>query len=835
MRSYRELSLRYLKDKKGRNITIVIGIIISVALITGVFTLVDSFNGKMIKDYEKASKSFAYFHGIYGKDLSSIINNVKVEKASFSSLQWGVISEEDSESNYDAYLVEASINMIDLESYQNRINNGIIPTNTGDLIVGEEYLKKINKNIGDVITIPVTNLHDSSIKEISGKVVATEKDPMITYIVDESSIIDNLNYYNIYIRYKNVKDTVETVTDTLNSLNVDVVEDTEDTIIPSVRLNEDYITLLGEDIGNGRVNLMNTLKAILILLVVISSVGLIYNGFMISVSERKKEFSLLRAVGMSKKQIKNIVIKESCIIGAIGILLGILSGMLGVYLLLQVVAAINIEGFGHVEFVTSITSIIGSILVSIVTICISVYIPLKRTSQISPVDGVKNNFASYDKIKLTKRKSILSIVFGSVGDLASKNLRRNKGRFRAVVLGFSLSIFIFVSFSSYAEIANSAMVVQDSVSKYEIETNTDANIEKIKEIDGVKTVYAEYDLMINSKENEFSRVENYTIIGDDIYSDEFRKVTSKPATYELLNTEGNILKEEVLRDSKLDLNKLNDGIVLQNKAIVLGENKKTLIDITNFKIGDKIDIEVNYSVLDLEEDVEKFETLVIKDVEIVGILEEGTQASETWVNNSLIYAGDGLVDKICKELNAEKSLRYTIIVPDNEVASETVYNHLNDNKDTYDVSYIQSQDANQRQWAKMMLVFKIGVYGFLILITFITLTNIISSVTSSIESRRKEIALLRSVGTSNKFIKKMIFIENLNYYLYSILFGGISGVVSSLIITKAFSSMYEGIYVFPIKPLVISSILLLICVIIISKYSINKLCKNNIIEEIREE
>lgn len=834
MRSYRELSLRYLKDKKGRSLTIILGIIISVALITGVFTLADSFKGKLIENCESISKAHADIINVRGSDVTKIMNNVKLQKSSFSIISGGLVSSNSETGENDVFIQKISIDELDLQSYENTIEDGELPSKNGDLIVGEKYLKSIGKNIGDTISVEYTDFNDGSTKEITGKVTSSDYSQTITIIVDESEIEDDLKYL-IRLRYKNPKDIVESIDELGKTIGVQNVVSQGISENPNAVLNETYITLLGEDIGDGRLDLINTLKIVLIILVILSSVGLIYNGFMISISERKKEFSLLRAVGMSKKQIKNIVIKESCIIGVSGIVLGILSGIFGVYILLQVVAAINIEGFGRVEFVTSFTSILGSILVSIITICISIYIPLKRASKISPVDGVKNNFLNDDKIKLSKSKSILSIVFGSVGDLASKNLRRNKGRFRAVVLGFSLSIFIFVSFSSYVEIANGAMAVQDSISKYEIETNSGANLEKINEIQGVKTVYTKYDLVINSKEDEFSTIKSCSIDGENIYSDDIKKIITEPVEYTLLNTDKNAMKEEILRDTRLDFNKLEDGIVLQNKALVQEDNKKNLIDITNYKVGDKIDIEINYSILDFESDVERLETLVIEDVEIVGILEEGTKAGTDWINNPLVYVGDGLVNEICTELNAEKSSRYVIVVPENEVSSEKVYTEINANKEDYGVFYIQSQDANQRQWAKMMLVFKIGVYGFLILITFITLTNIISAVTSSIESRRKEIALLRSVGTSNKFIKKMIFIENLNYYLYSILFGGIFGVVSSLIITKAFSSMYEGIYVFPIKPLVISSILLLICVIIISKYSINKLCKNNIIEEIREE
>ncbi|MEG1004142.1 MAG: ABC transporter permease [Clostridium sp.] len=831
MRSYKELSIRYLKSKKGRTLTVIFGIVISVALITGVFSLVDSFKGKMIERYELTSKSYADLGGVKGSDVSKIVNNVKLEKAAFST-GIGTIEKYDKNADYNTVVSAISLDGIYLRSYENVICEGKVPSKVGEIIVSKEYLKKNNKKIGDTVTINFKDIHNGKEKEIKGTIVAAENDPLITYIVDESFIEPNSKYL-LSLRYKNVKDTVESVEDIRKDFGISERQvDGEDS--QYININEDYITLLGENIGDGKFELIETLQYILIILVVISSVGLIYNGFMISVNDRNKEFSLLRAVGISKKQVKKIVLKEALIIGVVGIIIGILLGILGVYILLKVVTMINIFGLGKVEFAISLNSIIGSIIISIITIGISIFIPLRRLSEVTPVDGMKNTFVNNEKIKVSKKNGIFTRIFGSPGKIANKNLRRNKGRFKAVVLGFSLSIFIFVSFYSFTEIANSAMLVQDSVSKYEIQTNSNSDIGKIKMIDGVKNVYTEYEIGSKANSNHALNIDECKIKGNDILTDKFKNITSQDFSYTVYNTDSKAVKEEIVRNSKLDENKLKSGVVIQNKAIVLEGNKKVLVDITNYKVGDKINIELKINKTNNEGEGEE-KTILLKDIEIVGIVEEGVKASKEWVNSPVIYMGDDLFNKVINNLGGERSGRNTKVVPENEMFAEKVFTELDTNRNEYKVTYLISQDENQRQWSKMMLVYKIGVYGFLILITLITLTNIITSVTSSIEDRRKEIALLRSIGTSKKFIKKMIFIENLNYYLYSIVIGGLLGIASSGVITKGFASMYEGIYVFPIKPLIISSIILLIFVLAISKYSINKLCKNSIVEEIREE
>lgn len=829
MRSYRELSLRYLKDKKSRTFTIIFGIIVSVALITGVFSLTDSFINKMIKDYEKVSKEHGQIYNIKGKDIPKIINNINLEMAGVSYGGYEVINDEN-EDKGKFYLTEATKDIMYLKSYENNIVRGNLPTKATEILANEEYLKEIGKDIGDTITITLKNYNNDTIEEKTGKVVGTTKNLEIVYMIDESSIINDERYI-ILLRFKDVKQTVEVMTEMGKSLGVDDIlsDDVVPKDNPGANENKNYITFLGEETGDGRGNLIYSLRMILVFLVIISSIGLIYNGFMISINDRKKEFSLLRAVGMSKKQIRNIVIKEASIIGAIGIILGLVLGIVGIFILLKVVSNINVDILGKIDFKVSWASIIGSILVSVFTIAISILIPIRETAKISPVDGMKNTFTNEENIKLKRGKGLFNRFFGSAGILANKNLRRNKGRFRSVVLGFSLSIFIFVAFSSYIEISSKAKNIQNEVSKYEIQVNADADIEKIKEIDKVKDAYKEtvLDMIVFNGENKMYYQSD--ILNDDIYTDKFNSIVESNLNYELIYVNEKSLRDSILKDDSISIEELKKGVVIQNKLLTLEKNKKNLIDITKLKVGDKIDIGSKYGSVEDEEPI-----IFLNDVEVAYISEIPNVYSKEYIRPIRIYVGEYIINSISKEKISTYE-NFIKIIPQDEKDIEAIYSELKENGSEYGVSYLSSMDEDQKQWNKMMLIIKIGVYGFLTLITVITLSNIITSVRSSIENRRKEIALLRSVGTSNKFIKKMIFIENINYYLYSMLFGGTFGVIVSIIITKTIEPLYSGVYVFPIKPLILVSIILLVVVFILSKYSINKFFSKSIIDEIREE
>lgn len=836
MRSYRELSLRYIKSKKVRSLWVVIGIIISVALITGVFTLGDSFKNKMITDIEKEAKYHLSLNGVSIEELPEVLKDVNIETAGVEVYHGGIVSDESEEGLRDVVVINSTKGAMDLVVVKNKLSQGRLPESKDEMIVNEKYLNSLGKKIGDKISLQYEEFITNNPITIEKTVVGTTKENMVYNLVDESDI--KTGNFTVYIRYKDPKYTLKAIAAMEEKFGCKNIANGQMPERINGYIQETYLTLLGADVGSGTLDLLNNMTIVLVVLVVISSMGLIYNGFMISISERKKEFGLLRAVGMSKRQIRKIVIKEAVLIGAIGITVGVLSGVLGIYILLKVVSNLNVSILGEVVLSVSPMSVALSVIVSIITIVISVAIPIKKASKVSAVQGMKNTFVREENIKFKKRNGLFTRFFGSAGYLANKNLRRNKGRFRAVILGFTLSIFIFVSFSSFASIITSMMDLQNDISGYtmDVRHSSDKNVDlqKFKDIEGVKAVYNEYRFEPTKENTSNTWIGDITIESNkDIFTKNFKEASGMESMrfdFNAVDFEG---IEHTNTSNKISKEQFENGVVLQNKCVGIDGNKKTKFDLTNLKVGDKIDLAIEYQYSVGEES--KTDKKVLKDIEIVGFIEEGVAVTKQGVEYPTLYLGDNIVNQIEKELGMKKAIAITKIIPEDESYSEAVYNELNDNLNKYEIGYVNSPKESQKEWAKMVLVGEIGVYGFLILVTLITVTNIITSVSSSIDNRRKEIALFRSIGTSQRTIKRMILIENLNYFVYSIIFGSGLGILSSILITYAASGMFGGVYVFPAAPILLSSVLLLVFVLIISKYSIKKLCENSIIEEIREE
>ena len=135
----------------------------------------------------------------------------------------------------------------------------------------------------------------------------------------------------------------------------------------------------------------------------------------------------------------------------------------------------------------------------------------------------------------------------------------------------------------------------------------------------------------------------------------------------------------------------------------------------------------------------------------------------------------------------------------------------------------------------LLLIFSIFVYGFITVITFIGVTAIFNTITSNMELRKKEFAMLKSIGMTKKEFNNMINLESLFYSMKSLFVGIILGLGGSYLVYTVFSKRWDFGYSIPTIPIIISTVFVLVMVCVIMKYSINKIQKQNIIETIRKE
>lgn len=246
-----------------------------------------------------------------------------------------------------------------------------------------------------------------------------------------------------YITYKKISKVYDK-TDTLVK-NLEIVLDNN----TKIEYNDALITIYGESKYS---NLTNSLVGIISIILGLISIGciiVIYNSFAISVMERKKQFGLFSSIGATKKQLRKTVFYEAFIIGIIGIPLGILSGIFGIWVVLEITNYLLTDiFFRKLSLSMYPLFIIIPIFFMILVIIFSAFLPAKKASKISPIEAIRLN----DDIKISgkkvKTRKIIRKLFGVEGELAFKNMKRNKKKYRITIISLFISIVLFISFSS---------------------------------------------------------------------------------------------------------------------------------------------------------------------------------------------------------------------------------------------------------------------------------------------------------------------------------------------------------------------------------------------------
>lgn len=157
-----------------------------------------------------------------------------------------------------------------------------------------------------------------------------------------------------------------------------------------------------------------------------------------------------------------------------------------------------------------------------------------------------------------------------------------------------------------------------------------------------------------------------------------------------------------------------------------------------------------------------------------------------------------------------------------------------ESEDGTSLNYI-NVDEQLKLMRNLILVIKILLYGFISLVTLIGVTSVFNTINTSINLRRKEFAMLRSVGLSPRGFNKILSFESIFFGLKSLLYSIPVSIAVSYLIYKNILGIVDMEFKLPIKPIIISVLAVFIIVFITMRYSARKIKKENILEAIREE
>nr|MBP3259043.1 ABC transporter permease [Bacilli bacterium] len=855
-----KLTIKNLKLNKKRTIVTIIGIMLSVALITAVASVYTSGTKSLIK-YE--ADMIGDFHVAYfdvdKKDLSVISNNKAIKD--FYLVKNVGYSKIDSKNDYKPYAYIKSFNKKALESLSVNLVEGRMPENSNEILV-PLHLKtngRLEIKVGEELTLEVGNreLDGTTLNQFNPyqdgeqlvdttshkyKVVGiTERPanniegyeaPGYTFITYGEDIDDGL--YDVYTKYnkQGLKKLYEV---TGNILGVDGIKfdkcmnefenmskeelDACDELTSNIKYNttanEYLIALETNPLKSDMVTGLETFVIIIVIIIIVTSVFCIKNSFDISITEKIKQYGMLKSIGSTQKQIKKNVYYEATILGLFGIPLGVLLGFLASFILM-IISNLFVKDLIQVDlsFSFSWLATLAAIVLGVVTVYLSALSSARKASKVSPIESIRNSGSIKINPKKIKSPKFINKIFGVGGVISYKNLKRNKKKYRTTVISIIVSVFTFVALSSFMDIIfrsikedfqttefNLSVFIQDPDSKTKNIVNNlldDTVIESSYTMNdalfmsNIKTSREYKELDPNDTATEYYT--NIIGLGDKEYREYLKKI----------NVKYDDVKDKVILVDSIKIIKYDDS------------NKRHDYSVRRFdyKKGDIIDGVVNKNINDKN-----------ISVTIGYVTSERPFGYELNNRQPHIVMHEELFNKYIESYTSDTYIKCT----DPNKLQDSFDNALKDY--TYEIYNV---NQNYKMMNNLYTLVSIFMYGFIIVISLIGITNIFNTITTNMELRKREFAMLKSVGMTKKEFNRMIRLESMFMGFKSLSFGIVFGVAISY---AAFKAIDQDIltYQFPIKGIIISIVVVLLLISLIMKYSISKINKQNTIETIRNE
>lgn len=780
-----------LKSSKAKSVLICITIMLTTTLLTSVGIICNNW----LKTNKAATIEYSgSFEGIYkrvNKDKLDIIkNNASID-------QYGIYkaigTSQYEDSNLGLIYADNTIkNMANI-----KFEDGTMPEKENEIAIESGYLNLLNNGakIGDKIKLSYESLSTGEIKEkefiLSGILQTSDiskAQKIYSAIISKSYFVseevDENTKYNVYINIvKPKKLTADEVKESILSIAKNMGIEEYD-----VRINTDYINASNPDpqvIAGG---------IIVALIIILSSMLVIYSIFYVSVINKVHEYGKLRAVGATKRQIRKIILREGFILSCISIPLGIAIG----YLIGQVVIlkALKMDRYGVGGM--NIFIAIGVAVITVISVLLSLLKPMKMACNISPVEAMR-----YDgnDSKQKKRKGYEEI---NLKKITFANLSRNKKRTVITLLSLSLSGILFIVASTIMNCMNPENMVKDhslgditvyldnydwnedgSNNLYDIQANNPLgkemcerleNIPGVKKINMEKSAWASID--IGAGEKNLEDIQGF----DKEFYDELSEHL----------VEGEINKEAL---------ESGEGLVYTHPSYAK-------------EIGIKVGSTQVITIYDGKDSYKKeFTVLALVDI-----------------GGASIRIPESVMDSLIK---TDTTIRVGLEVKKDMLKSvEEEIKNITDN-DEY-LSYGTLEDSIET-YKKSMAITSVLIYSLVIIIGVIGLMNLINTMITSIITRKRELGILQAIGLSDKQLVKMLQIEGLFYtvgtLLITLTLGNILGYIAVIIFRNTGASY--AIYDYPLTQTIIMIVAITLVQILITYMVTNNFKKDSLVDRIR--
>ena len=689
-------------------------------------------------------------------------------------------------------------------------------------------------------------------KDYIEKIYIQEKEnEQLQELDDEVSPFSNTNTINVYIKYKNVKETYKYSSNIVQTLQYPLLE-TES----MCEFNDKLLTVYGlmgasltyENSSQTTLVYKNTLNfsyvinlmLVLILLVFsILFIIILYNSFLITINERKKEYAILNSIGGTEGQILKMIFLEASIMGIFGIIIGGIISYIGASAILSIINNILEPTMFNFSLAVDIKYVIVALIIIIFNIYISSIIPSVKASNTSVIQNIRNN----KQIKYKKRNHVLGKIVPIENRIALINLKRNKNKYRVITILLVICMVSFITVSTYI---NYEKETADIVTDYDVDAELIIDESKVdyKEIfnnytetTGDKIEYIEYKMegllaliepssaiLTNSSVYKFKDNKKdiqIRLIG--LQEKEYKKYIEKiNADYGDIIIYNTILEENI--------NAENDYVYMYNSIFNTDKLELSIINVESKEIKSEEDLVTDYEIIDGKNLKGK---CVLTDELMPGFKEARNQGIctifvnmdtynkiEENVQNAIIKYDEGSIrwyhsieNPIHLKIKCENIIGF----------SNYINNIINTQNDDILANYYSLDNQEKVIYIDILQLILRTIILTIVIIGIISSINIISA---SLFERREEFNILSRLGATNGNINKILIYECVHMFIKALI---ISVIISIPIIYEIIKHMENVIVLkevlIPFGSIGLFLALLFVISLAITLYS-SKLLKN---------
>lgn len=851
MNIIKKFTLASMKNNRRWTIVTVIGIIISVAMLSAIATLTSSFLSYMIEN-EKINNGDWHVR-LQHSDQNQLI--LKVDQPFVDSVSWqrvvGFVQIEDPTQSTKPYLQVTAMDSLGFTQQYIKVLEGRLPLAKGEIVMTEEQAKEYK--IGDQLLLSL------SLRTLNGEVVPAESGFMRSYeTADDGTFIETAEQLEQAVGYQFklvgiIEDSSKSYSSVINAytfydsslaahydpmVSIKLTPLRQSTLVAmteafknsenmSMTVNNQLLRYYGM-IGNQEIfTTLAGLIAIIVMIVMVASIALIYNSFSISLSQRTRQLGMLSSVGATKAQKRSNVFLEAFYLSMLAIPVGILFGIIGISLTLTFVEPLFrsfVTTSATLKLVVWWQLLLVATVVSIITIALSVWIPALRASRISIMDSLMQRKDVKISARSIKTPRWIRWIFGLEGDLALKNLKRSKKKFRSTVISLTVSIVLFVSVNYFMSSLFGLAKVEYANINYDLQVH----------------------LLDTSVESAATRIEK---LRSSEYADRFQssRMISAQAPYSeipIAPITSQLLDEGFLGQSlELPIIVLDD-VSFENyleqingdRSVFTGDSNNVIAlniakdSYNNKRYTGKV-LEENPFTAEVEvRHSESGEVISNSQLNIVAFTDKAPMGYSYSMFFRVVLITN---QESVASLMDDDILRYDIYMgsKNDQLHEVEIREYLNDSDEIR--FFINNMKSEYRNISNTIMVMEVFVYGFIILISLISVMNIINTITTNVQLRRKEFAMLRSVGMTPQSFDKMVRFESVFYGLSSLMFGF---PISFLVIALINQTLSDGFIVdvqIPYGSFVFVTLVIFTLVFITMSYSVARIRSDNIVDALK--